>query len=351
MKIVIVSGGTGGHIYPGIAIAEELRARDQKAELLFIGSSEGLEKELVPRAGFNIKLIKARALPRKLSYKAISAPFVSAVGFFQALALIIAFKPQALISTGGYASLTSVVAARLLSVPVYIHEQNVFPGITNRLCFRFANKIFLSFQESLAFHAGIVVGNPIRKEILAINKEAARKSLSIPGGKKVVLIMGGSQGARTINQTIIKSLAKIDGNKWEIIHLIGKRDYAPMTINLANYPFYRPVDYLYNVGEAIAASDLVVSRAGATAIAEFTAGGVPMILVPFPFSAEGHQDLNAAVAAKAGAGIVIKNDNFVPEVFIETLKEMENKLNQMGQAAKSLAKPAAARKIVDIILS
>ncbi|MFH1387252.1 MAG: undecaprenyldiphospho-muramoylpentapeptide beta-N-acetylglucosaminyltransferase [bacterium] len=369
MKTIIVSGGTGGHIYPGIAIAEEIRSRDPKTEILFIGSEEGLEKELVPKAGFDIKLIKARALLRKLSYKAISAPFVSAFGFFQALSIIKAFKPQALISTGGYASLTSVVAAKILNVPVYIHEQNVLPGITNKLCFRFANKIFLTYKESLAFHSGLVVGNPIRKEILATNKETAKKELAIPAGKKVLLIMGGSQGSRQINQTILGSLPKLAGSDWYIIHLIGKRDYPqimePETESLgsigktkgtANFirrlkdcPFYRPVDYLYNVGEAVAASDLVVSRAGATAIAEFTASGLPMILVPFPFSAEGHQDLNAAVVAKAGAGIVIKNNDFVPDVFVAKLKELENKLVGMGKAAKTLAKPDAAKKIVDNI--
>lgn len=348
MKIAIVSGGTGGHIYPGIAIAEEIKSREPRAEIIFLGSEEGLEKDLIPRAGFKISLIKARALLRKISYQAVTAPFVSAFGFFQALKFLWSFRPKILVSTGGYASLAAVLAAKCLKIPVFIHEQNVLPGVTNRLCFRLADRVFLSFDESLSFHAGIVAGNPVRKEILRADKKNARKQLGLLPGKKVLLVMGGSQGARKINETVLAALTEIDGNRWEVIHIIGARDYEGL--DLPRYPFYHPFAYLYNIADALAAADLVVSRAGATAIAEFIARGLPMVLVPFPFSAEGHQDLNAKVVAENGAGVVINNNDFTPEKFVSIVSDPGLNLKDMSDASKKLAKLEAAKRIADVMM-
>ncbi|MFA6431679.1 MAG: undecaprenyldiphospho-muramoylpentapeptide beta-N-acetylglucosaminyltransferase [Candidatus Margulisiibacteriota bacterium] len=346
MKYAIVSGGTGGHIYPGIAIAEELIGDDPKAKIVFVGSGEGLEKDIIPRQGFNIKIISARALQRKISYKAISAPFVSIIGFFQSIFFLRSFAPNALISTGGYVSLPVVFAALLLRIPVYIHEQNVLPGVTNRIYFKFAKKVFFSFEDSLKyFPAGVVVGNPVRKEIL--NAVRAKDK------KRVVLIVGGSQGARTINNTVIGSLPKINGDDLKLVHIIGKRDFKDLTkeIDLKEYPFYQPVSYLYNMSEVLASADLVVSRAGATAIAEFLAKGLPMILVPFPFSAEGHQDLNADYITKNGAGIKINNADFGPETFLNILELEDKELNKMRSFANLIAKPDAANKIINWIIN
>lgn len=341
MRIVIVAGGTGGHIYPGVAIAQEL----PQDEILFIGSEEGLEKDLIPRAGFKIKLIKARALLRKFSYKAVSAPIVSAIGFFQALSILREFRPQAVVSTGGYAALAAVLAAKLLRIPVFVHEQNVLPGITNRLCSRLADRVFLSFEESLSFQKGIVVGNPVRKEIIEADRAAARKKLGLSAEKKMLLIMGGSQGARSINQTVIAALPQVEAQKWEIFHVIGARDFG--TIKTPDLPFYHPFAYLYNVEEALAAADLVVSRAGATAIAEFSVRGLPMVLVPFPYSAEGHQDFNAQAVAQTGAGIMVNDNEFTPEKFLSVLRIDGSELEKMGRAARLIGRPDAAGKIID----
>ncbi|MDD4179026.1 MAG: undecaprenyldiphospho-muramoylpentapeptide beta-N-acetylglucosaminyltransferase [Candidatus Margulisbacteria bacterium] len=346
MKVVIVAGGTGGHIYPGIAIAEALRQKEPSADILFIGSEEGLEKELVTKAGFKIKLIKARALLRKLSYKAITAPFVAAIGFFQALNFLSKFRPDVLISTGGYASLAAVVAAWLLRIPVFIQEQNYLPGITNWLCFRFAKKVFLSFSGSTKYYPGIVVGNPVRQEIIKADRAQARRKLGLAADKKILLVMGGSQGARTLNKTVVAALPQVKG--WEIIHAVGKRDYDLLGAGKLNYSFYRPYPYLYDAADALAAADLAVSRAGATAIAEFCARGLPMILVPFPYSAEGHQDLNAAMLAEAGAAVVVKNADFTAEKFLSLLGGQLD-LVGMGKAAGALARINAARIIVENI--
>lgn len=345
MKIAIVAGGTGGHIYPGIAVAQELSSR---AEILFIGSEEGMEADFVPRYGFNLRLIKSRALLRKLSYKALSAPFVTILGFFQALFLLRSFQPNLLISFGGYVSLPVVFAALLLQIPIYIHEQNVLPGLTNRICFKFAKKVFLSFEESRKYAEGSVIGNPVRREILEADRSFARKELNISSGKKVILVVGGSQGARKINQTIISSLEKIPSEEYEILHVIGNRDFgwASHCFQGKNFTFYHPFTYLYNIEEALAAADIVISRAGATAIAEFLSRGLPMILIPFPYSSEGHQDLNAKAVEDAGCAVVVSNQEFTAEKFLSVILDRNLDLDKMKENCKKLARPNAAKEIV-----
>jgi len=356
MRIAIVAGGTGGHIYPGIAIAQEIEGRalpagrqGAKHEILFIGSEEGLEKDLVPRAGFKIKLIKSRALLRKLSYKALSAPFVSAFGFFQAFNVLREFSPQALIACGGYASLPVVLAARTLSIPVYLHEQNVLPGITNRFLSRLARKVFLSFEGSERWLKGIVTGNPVRREIVKADRNRARAALGFSPQDRVILVLGGSQGARTINQAVVAGLSLLGGaGNIKIFHVSGQRDARMVEAALGSkkYGFYRKADYLYNIAEALAAADLVISRAGATAVAEFLVRGLPMVLVPFPYSAERHQELNARVVVDGGAGIMVKDEDFTPEKFISLLLS-DIDLEKMRRAALKMARPAAAGRIID----
>jgi UDP-N-acetylglucosamine--N-acetylmuramyl-(pentapeptide) pyrophosphoryl-undecaprenol N-acetylglucosamine transferase len=343
MKIGIVSGGTGGHVYPGIAVADEIKRQHPAADILFLGSRAGLEKDVVPKAGYRIELIRARRSPS----------VASLIGFFQALIILRGFRPQVLLSTGGYASLPVVLAARLLSVPIYIHEQNVLPGFTNRFCARWAKEVFLSFGESQQYLRGTVTGNPVRREIIAADREESRRNLGYQSDDRVVFIMGGSQGARSINRTVIAALPALAAaaGKIKIIHVVGKRDadLALAAVRPGQYPFYRQVDYLYNVAEMLAAADLAVSRAGATALAEFTCRGLPMVLVPFPYSAEGHQDLNARAAAEAGAGILVENNEFTPEKFMALVSDTGLDLAGMSLAAKRLGRPAAAARIVDRI--
>lgn len=352
MKIIIVSGGTGGHIYPGIAVADEIRKRAPQAEILFIGSREGLERELVPKAGYAIKFISARAFIRKLSYKSITAPIAAFWGFMQSLIILKSFQPKLLLATGGYASLPVIMAAKIVGVPIYILEQNVLPGITNRFFFRFARQTFLSFSESLRFVSGKVVGNPVRREIIEREREKARADLGYSDGDRLVLVMGGSQGARKINQALIEALPLINDSKVKILHIVGRRDAVLVERLLAqkHYSFYRKLDYVYNIEDILAASDLVVSRAGATAIAEFLVKGIPMVLVPFPFSAEGHQDINAKVVAEAGAARIISNEELTPEKLLAVFNLEEEALSKMKANCKKLALPDAAKEIVNAVL-
>lgn len=348
MKIAITAGGTGGHIYPGLALAEEIKRQDKQAEIFFVGSEEGLEKEIVPQNGYQIRLIKARALLRKISYQAISAPFVCLAGFFQALSLFRQNAPDVFISTGGYVSLPAVSAARALSIPIYILEQNVLPGFTNRLLARLAKQVFLSFAESKQYLNGLVTGNPVRRAIIDADRMVARRRLGFGLEEKVIVIIGGSQGALRLNRTVLAALPLLDPKGTiKIVHVLGRRDYA-LAAGL-DYPIYRPVAYLDNVAETLAAADLVISRAGATAIAEYAVRGLPMFLIPFPYSAEGHQQINAALVEQKGAGLRINESDFTPEKLISILFSDSNQLRKMGTAALRLSRPAAAKSIVEII--
>lgn len=355
MKIAIVSGGTGGHIYPGIAIAEEIKRRDPEASILFLGSEEGLEKELISREGYPLSLIKSRALLRKLSYKAVSAPFISAIGFFQSLRILTAYSPSVLISTGGYASLPVVLAAKMLRIPILLHEQNVLPGAVNRFCQRFAKKIFLSFPESQQYMPGEVVGNPVRREIREAHREEARKKFNLSEHDKVILVMGGSQGSKKINETVISSLPLLSRqslpSRVQILHIIGNRDHGWVSRYLQgkNISNYQALPYLHTIADALAAADLVISRAGATAIAEFLVRGLPMVLIPFPYAAGDHQRLNAEAIAKSGAAVVIEDKDFTPEKFVELIVDPALDYDKISKASRNLARPKAAERIVDTI--
>ncbi|MFA4905495.1 MAG: undecaprenyldiphospho-muramoylpentapeptide beta-N-acetylglucosaminyltransferase [Candidatus Margulisiibacteriota bacterium] len=342
MKIVIAAGGTGGHIYPGIAIAEELKIRDPSNQVLFIGGRGGLEEELIKKEGFEIVTIAARGLLRKLSYKAISAPFVSLKGIIDAVFVLRRSKPDGVIVTGGYVSFPVIAAAKLLRIPVLLHEQNTLPGFTNRFWSSFADVVTLSFDITQKYIKGTVTGNPVRYRI----REAKRKH----SGKKTLLIWGGSQGARSINQAVVSDLDKL--SEWDVIHVTGERGFESISsqIDRTRNPSYRLLPYVYNVEEILSQADLVVSRAGATAIFEMLALGLPAILIPFPYSAEGHQQLNAKVVAEAGAAVVLDQSQ-IDELpgLIEQLMNNENKLAEMGRAAKKLFRPDAAKLIVNLI--
>lgn len=348
MNIAIVSGGTGGHIYPGIAIAQEIKRRDPKASILFLGSEVGLERKLIPREGFDIRFIKARPLLRRLSIKAFLAPFISATGFFQSLSLLKDFSPKVLVSTGGYVSFPVVLAAKVLRIPIILQEQNVLPGSTNRLCSWFAKKIFLSFAETKDYLKGEVVGNPVRKAIISADRDSARKKYNLTG--KVVLVIGGSQGARHINEVVAASLDNLPPGI-SILHIVGERDYDWVKRYLQEKTItnYHPISYLHDIAEALAAADLVVSRAGATAIAEFLVKGIPMILIPYPYASNDHQRLNAEAIASKGGAVVIDNKDFTPDKFISILNNTTLNYDKIRNAVASQACPDAAERIVNYI--
>ncbi len=334
MKVIIVAGGTGGHIYPGIAIAQKLK---EKAEVLFIGSLEGLEKDLIK---FPIKLIHARGLLRKISWKAISAPLMAVWGIIDSLRYLREFRPDWIISMGGYVSFPVIIAAKMLKIPVLLHEQNVLPGATNRFLSKFADVVTLSFSESKKYIKGVVTGNPVRESILKLKK--------INGKQFTVLIIGGSQGARSINVSVGDQIDNFMKLNIKIIHITGTRDYD--ILKKHNYPFYHMLSYMYNIEEGYKEADIVVSRAGATAISEILACGLPSILIPFPYAAENHQELNAKVVEKYGAAIKLSDQDLGKlSKVIGSLITDQNKLIKMRESAKKLSRNNASESIIGLL--
>ncbi|MDI6731035.1 MAG: undecaprenyldiphospho-muramoylpentapeptide beta-N-acetylglucosaminyltransferase [Candidatus Margulisbacteria bacterium] len=351
MKIVIAAGGTGGHIYPGIAIAEEIRRRNPQAEILFIGSREGLEKDIIPREGYKLTLIAARALLRKLSYKSVTAPFVCFIGFLQSLAVLIKFRPSTIFATGGYVCLPVIAAAKILGIKIIIHEQNVIPGMVNKICSRFSYKTLLTFPESLHYIKGEVVGDPVRQAIKSMDRKLAREKLGLLEEKTTVLIMGGSQGSKKLNEIVISAAERIPEG-FEFIHIIGNRDFPWVNNYLKGKKVinYRALPYVYaEMSLLLAAADLVVSRAGATAISELLIRGLPMILIPFPFASDNHQLFNAKAVAVNGAAIVVDEKDFSSDKLLSLLTTNSMDYVKMKTASFSLARPMAAERIVDIL--
>lgn len=347
MKFIIAAGGTGGHIYPGIAIAEEIQARNPQDEILFIGGRNGLEKGLIPREGYQIKYIHAKGIIRKISAAAFIAPFISFYGFAESLKILWLYKPNAVFLTGGYVSLPIGFAAKILGIKIIMLEQNVLPGIVTRIVSKISANTILSFKESLKYIKGIVIGNPVRKRITALAGDSRKND----SGDINVLIIGGSQGAKSINLLIAKALDEFIGKHLNIFHIIGNRDFNELMskINLQKYPFYHPASYMYNIEECLRDADLIVSRAGATAIAEFLCLGIPSILIPFPYSAEKHQDINAETIAKNGAGIVLYENDLdkLPSLLIQTAQN-KGLLIKLSKNAESIYNKNSAKEIVDL---
>jgi UDP-N-acetylglucosamine--N-acetylmuramyl-(pentapeptide) pyrophosphoryl-undecaprenol N-acetylglucosamine transferase len=361
MKAIITGGGTGGHIYPALAVAEKLENRGW--EILYIGSEHRMEAEIVPKAGYDFKGLSVRPLPRSLSLKLISSLFYNTKAFLKALKIIRDFKADFVIGTGGFVAGPVVLAAALLKRKTIIHEQNAYPGITNKLLARFVNKICLNFVES-AKHVEVgaekieITGNPVRPKIINIDRNKAYKSLNLKADLKTILITGGSLGAEVINKNVIKLYKYALKNEIQILHLTGKKNYEKLinelkinNMDLKN-PLIKVIAYLDEMEFALAAADLIISRAGATALAEITTCAKPSILIPFAAAAENHQLVNANTLKKRGAALVIEEAKLDENILLEKVKKIimnEEKLKFMSEAAKSMSQKDALANIIKVI--
>lgn len=359
MKVLVSGGGTAGHINPGIAIAKYIKSKNPNCEILFIGTQKGLETKLVPRENFELKLIKVRGFKRKLSTDTLVAVKELFQGLHEARSIIKEFKPDIVIGTGGYVCGPVVFNAARMKIPTLIHEQNAFPGVTNKLLSRFVDKVAISFEESEKFFKNgkkvVFTGNPIRSELLNTDRKAAREKLGIEKDKPFVVIFGGSRGAEPINKTVSEliSLHK-DERKFYLLFATGEAQYDKIMKRLGNLnsKYIKVVPYIYNMAEVMAASDLVVSRAGAITLSELTALGVPSILIPSPYVTANHQEYNARALEKQGAGIVILEKNLNHNILYEQISDLlkdRDKLGEMAANSKKMGITNASEKIYDII--
>ncbi|KRQ86585.1 UDP-N-acetylglucosamine--N-acetylmuramyl-(pentapeptide) pyrophosphoryl-undecaprenol N-acetylglucosamine transferase [Caloramator mitchellensis] len=360
MRIIISGGGTGGHIYPGIAIAKKIQEYNPEAKIIFVGSENGLEKKLVPHEGFEIRFISVEGLNKKISLKTFSALKNVFKGFVQSIDIVKDFKPDIVIGTGGYVCGPIVLAASLRGIPTIIHEQNAFPGMTNKLLAHFVNKIAITFKETEKYfpkNKVVFTGNPIRESII-IKKEKADKSYwGLSVDKPMLLVVGGSRGATRINDTIVEIIPKLIQNDIQLLFVTGEKEYdkiikriEKMDIQSDRRIVIKP--YLFNIDMALNSADLIISRAGATIISEITALGIPSILIPSPNVANNHQEYNALALEQNGAAIVIKESQLETNVFADQVINLilnKEKLSKMSSNAKKLAVLDATDKIYDII--
>jgi UDP-N-acetylglucosamine--N-acetylmuramyl-(pentapeptide) pyrophosphoryl-undecaprenol N-acetylglucosamine transferase len=354
VKILLSGGGTGGHIYPAVAIANELKVRNPNTEFLFVGASDRMEMEKVPQAGYKIKGLNISGIQRKLSVKNLGFPFKLIQSLIKANQIIKNFKPNIVIGTGGFASGPTLYMANKKKIPSLIQEQNSFPGITNKLLAKKVDKICVAYDGLDTYFPKekiIKTGNPVRQDLIEISdkRKEAFEYFNLDDNKKTLVILGGSLGARVVNQTIEKNLKSILEDGGQVIWQSGKLyfdDYKKHndTKGVQVFEFIHRMDLLY------AAADVIISRAGAGSISELCIVGKPVIFIPSPNVAEDHQTKNALSVTKIDAAIMIRESEL--EDFQSTLKALmndEEKQELLSRNIKKLALPNATSDIVDIV--
>lgn len=358
-KIVISGGGTGGHIFPALAIANEIKKRNPNAEILFVGAEGKMEMEKVPAAGYKIVGLPIIGLQRKLTLKNLALPFKLLKSLSLAKNVLKEFKPEVVIGVGGYASGPTLKMAQRLGIPTLIQEQNSYPGKTNRLLAKKVKAVCTAYEglERIFPPATIrLTGNPVREELnrMAITKEEAFNQFPVlDPSKKTVLVMGGSLGARTLNEGVLHGLSQLEEAGVQVLWQCGKYYFESMKQELEirkKAPVYI-TDFIARMDAAYTVADVIVSRAGALSISELCIVGKPTILVPSPNVSEDHQTKNAMALVKNQAAILIKDDvakeQLIPAA-IQVLND-EDKMNELRIAIKRMAKPNATTDIVDVI--
>jgi UDP-N-acetylglucosamine--N-acetylmuramyl-(pentapeptide) pyrophosphoryl-undecaprenol N-acetylglucosamine transferase len=357
--MAIAGGGTGGHLFPGIAVAEELKRRDSNAEVMFIGTEQGLEARVIPKEGYPIRFLKVSGVLGRTFLGKLSSLLKLLRSVFASRAIFKAARPDVVVGTGGYVSVGPVAAARTMSIPVLILEQNIVPGLANRVLAKAADAVAVTYHESMAYFPRSktrLIGNPIREGILKGNRHKALELFSLEEGRLTVFIAGGSRGARRINSAMMDALNHLLDvrDSIQFLHQTGEEDYENVRKR------YRVLEYramvapfIYQMAEAYALADIVVSRAGATTLAELTALGKPAVLIPYPYAA-GHQEFNAKKILEAGGCRVLEEKRLSGETLVLEIMELvgsEDMREEMRKLSRALGRPDAARKAVDIAMS
>ncbi len=362
MRIIISGGGTGGHIYPALAIAQEFQQAVPGAEIIFIGTEKGLENKILANYDYQFYHIEVSGFSRKLSKETLASARKAFKGLRQAVTLVKKIKPDLVIGTGGYVCGPVVLAAALCGIKTCIQEQNAVPGVTNKILAKFADRIFLGSPAAAVFFKNsktVVSGNPIRQEILGASREAAFASLALAPGKMTILVSGGSRGALSINNAMSYVNGKLGlRDDVQVVHITGQDTYAAVMDALPDSAKeadnIKIIPYMDDMAAALAAADLAVFRAGALGLAELAACGIPSVLVPYPYAAENHQEHNARAFEKEGAAIVVRDRELSGEGLLgllEILLADKERLSNMAACAKMLGKSDAAQVIVENILS
>jgi UDP-N-acetylglucosamine--N-acetylmuramyl-(pentapeptide) pyrophosphoryl-undecaprenol N-acetylglucosamine transferase len=364
MRIILTAGGSGGHLFPLIAVARKLKEKlGSETELLYVGSGLKIEKKAMVGENIPMKNIFAGKMRRYFSIHNFFDFFKIPIGFFQSLFILLKFMPDAVFAKGGYVSLPVVLAARCYRIPVLIHESDAIPGASNQILAKFSNRIAISYPSAYNYFPTsktIMTGNPIRTEIYGGDSQKARTYFSLTESKPVILVLGGSQGSRTINNAIINILPKLlpisqvihqtgENNFMDVVRMAGEQGIKP------GHGGYCPTKFLEGevLPNSFSVADLIISRAGANSIAEIAANGKPSILIPLEHSANDHQRMNAYKIAEVGGALVLEETNLGENILIKKIEQLlfnAQERKSMAEKVKAFFHPDASDKIADGII-
>lgn len=358
MRVVIAAGGTGGHVFPGIAVAEQLERRG--VEVSLVGARRGLDRNLIPQEGYSLVSLPIHGFLGKPVLERLRFPALLLISLLICLVVLSRRRPDVVVGCGGYVALPVLLAAHLLRIPTLISEQDSHPGLSTRLLARFVNEIHLPTPQAASFFSRRkklrVSGNPLREIVSPVNRGEARRGFGLNETMKTVLVFGGSQGASSINRAFSECLSHLPRTlKLQFIWITGTRDYS-WAASLEREACFalRVREFVRDMGRAYSASDLVVARAGGLATAEITALGLPSILIPFPFATAGHQEANARTLEQRGAARVILDRDLSGEALARELSSLisdERALRSMGERSRMMGRRDAAERVADAVLN
>lgn len=366
MRAIIAAAGTGGHINPGIAIANKIKSMEPNSEIIFVGTGRGLEKDLVPRAGYELKEIHAYGIERKLTLQNFKRLYRTVKSVKEAKNIIQEFKPDVIIGTGGYICMPVMLAGKKMKIPSLLHESNAYPGVSIKLLSSKVNTVLVGFEDAKArlpkAKNVVVTGNPTkieRKQLSISQKEMIINSMGLKSDKPIVLVFGGSQGAQSINRSFINIIREKKNKDYQIMWAAGPLQYEEIKCELEKYNIdiehidnVKIVPYIYNMEEVMNAVDLVVCRSGAMTITEIAIVGKPAIFIPFPYATENHQEYNAKVLEKVNAAKIILDKELNADKLnreIDNIILDKDKIREMGKNANKCAVSHVETRIYDEI--
>jgi UDP-N-acetylglucosamine--N-acetylmuramyl-(pentapeptide) pyrophosphoryl-undecaprenol N-acetylglucosamine transferase len=363
LKIVLTGGGTGGHIFPLLAVAKKIKEKRPEAEFLFLGPAGKMEKDLMAESGIPLKGITCGKMRRYFSFSNFTDFFKVPVGILQSLWFLLAYMPDVIFSKGGYASLPVVLAGWIYRIPIMIHESDSVPGTANSILGKFSDAVAVSYPQAEEYFPPsqvVLTGNPLQEDIDQGDAQKAREKFSLVESKKVIFVLGGSQGSQIINEKILEVLPELL-SKYQIIHQTGeqhiesvKKHSGELGIKIERDGYYPIANYANeDLRDILKVANLVISRSGANSLSEIAANGKPAIFIPLFGSANNHQKMNAYSLAKVGACIVLEENNLGKNIFLKNINElMENQelQNKLSQSIKAFYHPDAAERIAEEIL-
>ncbi|MBS4203872.1 undecaprenyldiphospho-muramoylpentapeptide beta-N-acetylglucosaminyltransferase [Lederbergia citrea] len=360
MKIVVSGGGTGGHIYPALALIRTIKKQYPNTEFLYIGTEKGLEANIIGRENIPFEAINITGFKRSLSFENVKTIFRFLKGVRDSKKILKKFKPDAVIGTGGYVCGPVVYAAAKANIPTIIHEQNSVPGLTNKFLSRYVDKVAICFQQVEEFFPKekvVLTGNPRASEVIGSKSKGILESFGLKENVSTALIVGGSRGAKPINEAVIKSLSQLSSKPYQVIYVTGEAHFNDVKKEAellgANHQV-AILPFIHNMQEVITSIDVVVGRAGATSLAEITALGLPSILIPSPYVTNNHQVKNAEALVENGAAMMLAENDLTGQRLVESLDSIlldDVKRELMGEASRKLGMPDASEKLFALILN